>query len=183
MYFYILKTYLYLSRCLDKAVSNPMQAESNNMQQQQQSQTIITSTPAGQQVTVIPAPSNVRVANIVQVLRSVIFGTTRKFPKRNLHCCSSCVQILNFEICRCYLNLSNGTRFWFSNITAQRPGNTCTEGRLNTDFGSNQSSTVIDLRPTSSDVNQQVARFCMYCVAYRIELPFIFYKLVFDLAS
>ncbi|XP_047041944.1 transcription factor Sp2-like isoform X1 [Helicoverpa zea] len=42
-----------------QAVSNPMQADSGSMQQQQPSQTIITSTPTGQQVTVIPASSNV----------------------------------------------------------------------------------------------------------------------------
>uniref|UniRef100_A0A2A4J879 C2H2-type domain-containing protein n=1 Tax=Heliothis virescens TaxID=7102 RepID=A0A2A4J879_HELVI len=42
-----------------QAVSNPMQADSGNMQQQQPSQTIIASTPTGQQVTVIPATSNV----------------------------------------------------------------------------------------------------------------------------
>ncbi|KAF9413206.1 hypothetical protein HW555_008486 [Spodoptera exigua] len=50
-----------------QAVSNPMQADAGNLQQQQPSQTIITSTPAGQQVTVIPASGNVRAANIVQV--------------------------------------------------------------------------------------------------------------------
>ncbi|XP_050563942.1 transcription factor Sp4 isoform X6 [Spodoptera frugiperda] len=50
-----------------QAVSNPMQADTGNLQQQQPSQTIITSTPAGQQVTVIPASGNVRAANIVQV--------------------------------------------------------------------------------------------------------------------
>ncbi|KAF9804234.1 hypothetical protein SFRURICE_020662, partial [Spodoptera frugiperda] len=42
-------------------------ADTGNLQQQQPSQTIITSTPAGQQVTVIPASGNVRAANIVQV--------------------------------------------------------------------------------------------------------------------
>ncbi|XP_050563800.1 transcription factor Sp4 isoform X2 [Spodoptera frugiperda] len=42
-----------------QAVSNPMQADTGNLQQQQPSQTIITSTPAGQQVTVIPASGNV----------------------------------------------------------------------------------------------------------------------------
>lgn len=39
--------------------------DSSGLQQQQQ--TIITSTPTGQQVTVIPAPANVRAANVVQV--------------------------------------------------------------------------------------------------------------------
>lgn len=46
-----------------------MQAEATVQQVQQQPQTIITSGPAGQQVTVIPAASNVRAANVVQVLR------------------------------------------------------------------------------------------------------------------
>lgn len=64
-----------------KAVSNPMQADTGNLQQQQPSQTIITSTPAGQQVTVIPASGNVRAANIVQVLRSAIFGARTNIPE------------------------------------------------------------------------------------------------------
>lgn len=55
---------IYYIAARNKAVSNPMQ-DSSGMQQQQQ--TIITSTPTGQQVTVIPASANVRAANVVQV--------------------------------------------------------------------------------------------------------------------
>lgn len=55
---------IYYTAAWNKAVSNPMQ-DSSGLQQQQQ--TIITSTPTGQQVTVIPAPANVRAANVVQV--------------------------------------------------------------------------------------------------------------------
>ncbi|XP_062524333.1 transcription factor Sp3 isoform X6 [Bombyx mori] len=50
-----------------QAVSNPMQAETATVQQQQPTQTIITSTPSGQQVTVIPAQANVQTSEVVQV--------------------------------------------------------------------------------------------------------------------
>ncbi|XP_038210069.1 transcription factor Sp3-like isoform X5 [Zerene cesonia] len=49
-----------------QAVANQMQADSSGIQQQP-TQTIITSTPNGQQVTVIPACNNVRSANVVQM--------------------------------------------------------------------------------------------------------------------
>ena len=69
--------YIYhAARIRIKAVS-----DQGNLQQQQPSQTIITSTPNGQQVTVIPASSNVRTTNFVQVSRSAIFGARTNIPE------------------------------------------------------------------------------------------------------